>query len=163
MIESREKQYKRLGLTNEQVKERTDELLKEIPNIIQKGFKEEDKPGYAVIILDNSKVVLSKFRGDNELKNHYMITSFETDDKVLRELETIATLSNDYRDGINYSVSNLNNHNPIQKELKSQELLSPLEQANAEKLLKIESERLASEQKFLKTKEQESKKTQFNL
>ncbi|WP_367699292.1 hypothetical protein [Helicobacter pylori] len=28
--------------------------------------------------------------------------------KTLRELETIATLSNHYRDGINYSISNLN-------------------------------------------------------
>ncbi len=28
-----------------------------------------------------------------------MITSFEVDDKVLKELETIAPLSNDYRDG----------------------------------------------------------------
>lgn len=27
-----------------------------------------------------------------------MITSFEVDEKVLRELETIAPLSNDYRD-----------------------------------------------------------------
>ncbi|MCQ2710461.1 DUF3519 domain-containing protein, partial [Helicobacter pylori] len=107
ILEKREKQYKRLGLTPEQAKERTNELIKEIPNIIQKGLKEEDKPGYAVIILNNSKVVLSKFKGDNELKNHYMITSFEVDDKVLRELETIATLSNDYRDGINYSISNL--------------------------------------------------------
>ncbi len=87
-----------------------------------------------------------------------MITSFEVDEKVLRELETIAPLSNDYRDGINYSVSNLNNPNPMQKELKSQEPLSPLEQANAEKLLKLEREALASEQEFLKAKEQESKK-----
>ncbi len=157
IIESREKQYKRLGLTNEQAKERTDELLKEIPNILQKGLKEEDRSGYAAIILNNSKVILSKFRGDNELKNHYMITSFEVDEKVLRELETIATLSNDYRDGINYSVSNLNNPNLIQKELKSQEALSPLEQAQAEKLLKLESERLASEEGFLRYK-QESKK-----
>ncbi|MCQ2694599.1 DUF3519 domain-containing protein, partial [Helicobacter pylori] len=117
IIEKREKQYKRLGLTNEQAKERTNELLKEIPTIIQKGLKEEDKPGYAVIILNNSKVVLSKFKGDNELKNHYMITSFETDEKVLRELETIATLSNDYRDGINYSTSNLNSPNPTTKKL----------------------------------------------
>ncbi|MDO7818398.1 DUF3519 domain-containing protein, partial [Helicobacter pylori] len=149
ILEKRKKQYKRLGLTPEQAKERTNELIKEIPNIIQKGLKEEDKPGYAVIILNNSKVVLSKFRGDNELKNHYMITSFEADDKVLRELETIATLSNDYRDGINYSVSNLNEPNPTQKPLTDQEdllktsenfnetiqevkNLSPLEQANAE-------------------------------
>ncbi|WRA07857.1 DUF3519 domain-containing protein [Helicobacter pylori] len=70
ILEKRKKQYKRLGLTREQAKERANELIKEIPNIIQKGLKEEDKPGYAVIILNNSKVVLSKFKGDNELKNH---------------------------------------------------------------------------------------------
>ncbi len=122
ILEKRKKQYKRLGLTNEQAKERTNELIKEIPNIIQKGLKEEDKPGYAVIILNNSKVVLSKFKGDNELKNHYMITSFEADDKVLRELETIATLSNDYRDGINYSTSNLNEPNPTTNALKVKRL-----------------------------------------
>ncbi|RVZ92846.1 DUF3519 domain-containing protein [Helicobacter pylori] len=136
ILEKRKKQYKRLGLTPEQAKERTNELIKEIPNIIQKGLKEEDKPGYAVIILNNSKVVLSKFKGDNELKNHYMITSFEVDDKVLRELETIATLSNDYRDGINYSTSNLNKPNPTTNALKTQDPLSPLEQANAKNLLK---------------------------
>ncbi|WQZ05964.1 DUF3519 domain-containing protein [Helicobacter pylori] len=155
ILEKRKKQYKRLGLTNEQAKERTNELIKEIPNIIQKGLKEEDKPGYAVIILNNSKVVLSKFKGDNELKNHYMITSFEADDKVLRELETIATLSNDYRDGINYSASNLNEPNPTTNALKKQTPLSPLEQANAEKLAKLESEKLESEKEFTRLKEQE--------
>ncbi|GAA7815454.1 hypothetical protein HpCOL199_03260 [Helicobacter pylori] len=136
ILEKRKKQYKRLGLTNEQAKERTNELLKEIPNIIQKGLKEEDKPGYAVIILNHSKVVLSKFKGDNELKNHYMITSFEVDEKVLRELETIATLSNDYRDGINYSTSNLIEPNPTTNTIKTQAPLSSLELANAKKLLK---------------------------
>ncbi|WP_249403115.1 DUF3519 domain-containing protein, partial [Helicobacter pylori] len=177
ILEKREKQYTRLGLNAEQIKERTNELLKEIPNILQKGFKEEDRPGYAVIVLNNSKVILSKFKGDNELKNHYMITSFEVDDKVLRELDTIATLSNDYRDGINYSTSNLNEHNLTQKPpidqaellktqenaLKTQENppkttqapLSPLEQANAEKLAKLESERLESEKEFSRLKEQE--------
>ncbi|WQX26594.1 DUF3519 domain-containing protein [Helicobacter pylori] len=158
ILEKRKKQYKRLGLTNEQAKERTNELIKEIPNIIQKGLKEEDKPGYAVIILNNSKVVLSKFKGDNELKNHYMITSFEADDKVLRELETIATLSNDYRDGINYSISNLNEPNLTTNALKSQTPLSPLEQANAEKLAKLQREQEQSEQEFLKAKEQETKR-----
>ncbi|WRG39459.1 DUF3519 domain-containing protein [Helicobacter pylori] len=173
IIESREKQYKKLGLTPEQAKERTNELIKEIPNIIQKGVKEEDRSGYAAIILNNSKVVLSKFKGDNELKNHYMITSFEADDKVLRELETIAPLPNDYRDG--GSISNLNRDNPTQKPLNSQEdllkntelnnqttqevkNLSPLEQANAEKLAKLESEALQNEQEFLKAKEQEKQR-----
>ncbi|WP_195154954.1 putative barnase/colicin E5 family endoribonuclease [Helicobacter pylori] len=152
ILEKREKQYQKLGLTTEQAKERTNELLKEIPNILQKGFKEGDMPGYAAIVLNNSKVILSKFKGDNELKNHYMITSFEMDEKVLRELETIAPLSNDYRDG-SRSTSNLNEPNLTQKPLTSQEdllktqekpqkttqePLSPLELANAEKLTKLE-------------------------
>ncbi len=72
-------------------------------------------------------------------------------------------------------ASNLNENILSQKDLTSQgdllkkqenlnettqepQILSPLEQANAEKLLKLESERLASEQEFLKAKEQESKK-----
>ncbi|WP_412768330.1 DUF3519 domain-containing protein, partial [Helicobacter pylori] len=167
ILKKREKQYTRLGLNAEQIKERTDELIKEIPNILQKGFKQEDKPGYAVITLNNSKVILSKFKGDNELKNHYMITSFERDEKALRELDTIATLSNDYRDGINYSISNLNEPNLTPKPLTNQEELlenppkttqtplSPLEQANAEKLAKLESERLESEKEFTRLKEQE--------
>ncbi|QQW97305.1 DUF3519 domain-containing protein [Helicobacter pylori] len=125
-------------------------------------------PGYAAIVLNNSKVILSKFKGDNELKNHYMITSFEMDEKVLRELETIAPLSNDYRDG-SRSTSNLNEPNLIQKPLTSQEDLlktqekpqnttqdlSPLELAKAEKLAKLESDKLESEKEFKRLKEQE--------
>lgn len=129
VLKRREKPYKKLGLTKEQAKEGTNELLKEIPNILQKGLKEEDRPGYAAIILNNSKVILSKFKGDNELKNHYMITSFEVDDKVLKELETIAPLSNDYRDG--GSISDLIENNPTQKPLTSQEdLLKQQESLN---------------------------------
>nr|WP_205253371.1 DUF3519 domain-containing protein [Helicobacter pylori] len=69
----------------------------------------------------------------------------------------------------------LDESNPTQKPLKDQEdllkntelnnettqeatNLSPLEQANAEKLAKLESEALQSEQEFLKTKEQENKR-----
>ncbi len=41
--------------------------------------------------------------------------------KALRELETKSTLSNHYRDGINYSISNLNGNNPTTNEFKTQE------------------------------------------
>ncbi|WQT38524.1 DUF3519 domain-containing protein [Helicobacter pylori] len=157
ILEKREKQYQKLGLTSEQAKERTNELLKEIPNILQKSFK-EDRPGYAAIILNNSKVILSKFKGDNELKNHYMITSFEVDEKVLRELETIAPLSNTITEMADYSISNLNEPNPNTNTLKKQAPLSPLEQANAEKLAKLESEKLESEKEFTRLKEQETKR-----
>ncbi|GAA9926507.1 hypothetical protein VN0860_15560 [Helicobacter pylori] len=37
IIEKREKQYTRLGLNAEQIKERTDELLKSIPEVLEKG------------------------------------------------------------------------------------------------------------------------------
>ncbi|GAA8612474.1 hypothetical protein HpDR69_03800 [Helicobacter pylori] len=134
ILEKREKQYKRLGLTNEQAKERTKELLKQIPEVIEKGIKDNDYIGHATIRHNGIEVGLSSQKGNTPLKNHYMITSFETDEKVLRELETIGTLSNNYRDGINYSTSNLNNPNPTTNALKTQEPLS--EQANAKKLLK---------------------------
>ncbi|WRD44871.1 hypothetical protein E5K45_01670 [Helicobacter pylori] len=39
--------------------------------------------------------------------------------KTLRKIETIATLSNHYRDGINYSVSNLNENNLTTNEFKT--------------------------------------------
>ncbi|MFP6302880.1 DUF3519 domain-containing protein [Helicobacter pylori] len=139
ILEKREKQYKRLGLTNEQAKERTKELLKQIPEVIEKGIKDNDYIGHATIRHNGIEVGLSSQKGNTPLKNHYMITSFETDEKVLRELETIGTLSNNYRDGINYSTSNLNNPNPTTNALKTQEPLS--EQANAKKLLKLESEK----------------------
>ncbi|GAA7841414.1 hypothetical protein JP0186_11280 [Helicobacter pylori] len=80
-----------------------------------------------------------------------MITSFERDEKVLRELETIAPLSNDYRDG--GSISNLNEPDLTQKPLTSQAPKSPLEQANAEKLAKLESERLEMDKRSSKQKE----------
>ncbi|GAA7703829.1 hypothetical protein HpMMM85_06200 [Helicobacter pylori] len=139
ILEKREKQCKRLGLTNEQAKERTKELLKQIPEVIEKGIKDNDYIGHATIRHNGIEVGLSSQKGNTPLKNHYMITSFETDEKVLRELETIGTLSNNYRDGINYSTSNLNNPNPTTNALKTQEPLS--EQANAKKLLKLESEK----------------------
>ncbi|WRC05192.1 DUF3519 domain-containing protein [Helicobacter pylori] len=117
ILEKREKQYKRLGLTNEQAKERTKELLKQIPEVIEKGIKDNDYIGHATIRHNGIEVGLSSQKGNTPLKNHYMITSFETDEKVLRELETIGTLSNNYRDGINYSISNLNKPNPTTKKL----------------------------------------------
>ncbi|WRA03905.1 DUF3519 domain-containing protein [Helicobacter pylori] len=175
ILEKREKQYKRLGLTNEQAKERTKELLKQIPEVIEKGIKDNDYIGHATIRHNGIEVGLSSQNGNTPLKNHYMITSFETDEKVLRELKTIGTLSNNYRDGINYSTSNPNRDNPTQKDLTSQEdllkntelnneitqeakNLSPLKQAEAEKFAKLQREQEQSEQEFLKAKEQEEKR-----
>ncbi len=123
--------------------------------MIEKGIKDDDYIGHATIRYNDIEVGLSSQKGNTPLKNHHMITSFERDEKVLRELETNGTLPNDYRDGINYSTSNLNEPNPTQKPITSQEdllktsenlnettqeakNLSPLEQAEAEKLAKLQ-------------------------
>ncbi|MFP6069347.1 DUF3519 domain-containing protein [Helicobacter pylori] len=81
----------------------------------------------------------------------------------------------DFRDASLHSGNHPYEPNPTQKPLTDQEdllkktelenettpnatNLSPLEQANAEKLAKLESEKLQSEQEFLKAKEQETKR-----
>ncbi len=167
ILKKREKQYIRLGLNAEQIKERTDELLKSIPEVIEKGTLFKDDLGRISVELNNIRVGLKNTWDDNNLNNHFMVTSYERDKKVLRELETNPPLSNDYKGNSNYSALNLNKPNPTQKPLSSQEdllktqkntqaPLSPLEQANAKKLAKLESERLASEKEFTRLKEQEN-------
>ncbi|MCQ2813766.1 DUF3519 domain-containing protein, partial [Helicobacter pylori] len=81
----------------------------------------------------------------------------------------------DFRDASLHSGNHPYENNPTKKPLNSQEdllktsenlnettrkptNLSPLEQAEAEKLAKLESEKLQSEQEFLKAKEQEAKR-----
>ncbi|GAA7865360.1 hypothetical protein JP0276_03680 [Helicobacter pylori] len=70
IIESREKQYKKLGLTREQAKERTNELLKQIPEVIEKGIKDDDYIGHATIRYNDIEVGLSSQKGNTPLKNH---------------------------------------------------------------------------------------------
>ncbi len=137
IIESREKQYTRLGLNAEQIKERTDELLKSIPEVIENGTLLKDDLGHVSIQLNDVKVGLTNQWFGNDLKNHLIVTSYERDEKVLRELETRSPLSNDYKGNSNYSALNLNEPNPTTNVLKKQDL-SPLEQANAEKLAKLQ-------------------------
>ncbi|MFA7934531.1 DUF3519 domain-containing protein [Helicobacter pylori] len=158
ILKKREKQYTRLGLNTEQIKERTEELLKSIPEVIEKGTLFKDDLGRVSVELNNIRVGLKNTWNDNNLNNHFMVTSYERDKKVLRELETNPPLSNDYKGNSNYSALNLNEPNPTTNPLKSQTPLSPLEQARAEKLAKLESERLESEQEFLKAKEQEKER-----
>ncbi|GAA8954594.1 hypothetical protein HpSP24_08610 [Helicobacter pylori] len=88
ILEKREKQYTRLGLNAEQIKERTDELLKSIPEVIEKGTLFKDDLGRVSVELDNIRVGLKNTWDDNNLNNHFMVTSYERDKKVLGELET---------------------------------------------------------------------------
>ncbi|WP_425331539.1 DUF3519 domain-containing protein [Helicobacter pylori] len=155
ILKKREEQYTRLGLKAEQIKERTDELLKSIPEVIEKGVLFKDDLGCVSVELNNIRVGLKNTWDDNNLNNHFMVTSYERGKKVLRELETNPPLSNNYKGNSNYSALNLNENNLTTSALNTQAPLSPLEQANAEKLAKLESEKLESEKEFTRLKEQE--------
>ncbi|NHB14167.1 DUF3519 domain-containing protein [Helicobacter pylori] len=149
ILEKREKQYTRLGLNTEQIKERTDELLKSIPEVIENGKLFKDDLGRVSVELNNIRVGLKNTWDSNNLNNHFVVTSYERDEKVvLRELETKPPLSNDYKDNSNYSALNLNENNPTKEGLTSQEPpLSILEKSQLEKEKKLESERLAKAEK----------------
>ncbi|MFB1341207.1 DUF3519 domain-containing protein [Helicobacter pylori] len=148
ILEKREKQYTRLGLNAEQTKERTDELLKSIPEVIENGTLFKDDLGRVSVELNNIRVGLKNTWDNNNLNNHFVVTSYERDEKVLRELETKPPLSNDYKDNSNYSVLNLNKNDPNTNALKNQEPpLSILEKSQLEKEKKLESERLAKVEK----------------
>ncbi|WRG01718.1 DUF3519 domain-containing protein [Helicobacter pylori] len=148
ILEKREKQYTRLGLNAEQIKERTDELLKSIPEVIENGALFKDDLGRVSVELNNIRVGLKNTWDDNNLNNHFVVTSYERDGKVLRELETRSPLSNDYKGNSNYSALNLNEPNPTKESLTSQESnLSILEKSQLEKQKKLESERFKAEKK----------------
>ncbi len=158
ILEKREKQYTRLGLNAEQIKERTDELLKSIPEVIENGALFKDDLGCVSVELNSIRVGLKNTWDNNNLNNHFVVTSYERDEKVLRELETKPPLSNDYKDNSNYSALNLNENNSTKESLKSQEPpLSILEKSQLEKQKKLESERLAKaeEERAQKIKDKE--------
>ncbi len=122
--------------------------MKSIPEVIENGTLFKDDLGRVSIQLNGVKVGLTNQWFGNDLKNHLIVTSYERDGKVLRELETRSPLSNDYKDNSNYSVLNLNGNNPTKESLTSQEPpLSVLEKSQLEKQKKLESERLAKAEK----------------
>ncbi|WRE55298.1 DUF3519 domain-containing protein [Helicobacter pylori] len=125
--------------------------------------------GYAVVVEQaiNKKNELAlktmyKSKGDyknNDVYKEFSSTSLNADAKVRHRLSSYSgatenTTQKDLTDqeDLLKTSENLNETTPQPTNL------SPLEQAQAEKLAKLESERLESEQEFLKAKEQETKR-----
>ncbi|WP_437342272.1 DUF3519 domain-containing protein [Helicobacter pylori] len=145
ILEKREKQYARSGLNAEQIKERTDELVKSILEVIENGKLFKDDLGRVSVELNDAKVGLTNQWFGNDLKNHLIVTSYERDGKVLRELGARSPLSNDYKGN---RTLNLNEGNSTKESLTGQEInLSVLEKSQLEKKKKLESERLAKAEK----------------
>ncbi len=133
-------------------------------------------------VIKNGSVLLESFE---RLKNGFRY-AYEWENNGVKLRLVVDDLNNgnkifdfyrnfkDFRDARPQPIT-LNEPNPTPKPLTDQEdllktsenlnettpkptPLSPLEQAEAEKLAKLESEALASEQEFLKAKEQEAKR-----
>ncbi|WP_415751787.1 DUF3519 domain-containing protein [Helicobacter pylori] len=125
--------------------------------------------GYAVVVEQavnkKNELVLKtmyKSNGDykiNDVYKEFSSTSLNANAKVPHGLSSHGgATDNPTTKPLNSQedlLKNTENLNETTQEVKN---LSPLEQANAEKLAKLESEKLASEQEFLKAKEQETKR-----
>ncbi|WP_025445897.1 DUF3519 domain-containing protein [Helicobacter pylori] len=126
--------------------------------------------GYAVVV----EQAINK-KNELALKTMYKSNGDYKDNNAYKKFSSTLTLNADAK--VNHRLSSYSGatENTTQKDLNNQEdllktsenlnettpkptHLSPLEQANAEKLAKLESEQLASEQEFLKAKEQENKR-----
>ncbi|WQX21400.1 DUF3519 domain-containing protein [Helicobacter pylori] len=126
--------------------------------------------GYAVVV---EQAVNRK--SELVLKTMYKSSGDYKNNNAYKKFSSTHTLNADAK--VNHRLSSYSGatENPTQKPLTDQEdllntsenlnesapkptHLSPLEQANAEKLAKLESEKLESEKEFLKAKEQESQR-----
>ncbi len=152
ILKRREDQAIAKGLSEAEAKEYALNVVKSIPEIIEKGIK-VDNNGRIAIEYENIRVALKDNWKGEKLPNHWVITSYERMSEDSGSLYSSPLITKR-----SHLLLNSNEPNPTTNALKSQTPLSPLEQANAEKLAKLESERLESEQEFLKAKEQESKR-----
>ncbi|WP_414735766.1 DUF3519 domain-containing protein, partial [Helicobacter pylori] len=173
VLERREQQALADGLSEAEAKEYALNIVKSIPEVLEKGSKGTDHLGRVFVDYGNKRVGLNNTWNNKDLENHWVISSYElrdttekpahfptsqaiTKEKDIHSLNSVepnptprpATSQEDL-------LKTSENLNETKEEVKN---LSPLEQAQAEKLAKLESEAKESEQEFLKAKEQELKR-----
>ncbi|WP_367708248.1 DUF3519 domain-containing protein, partial [Helicobacter pylori] len=172
ILERRISNEMKKGLSETEAKKYALNIVKSIPEVLEKGTKGTDDLGRVFVDYGNKRVGLNNEWKKEKLENHWVISSYElydTEKQALRSTPQAITKEKAFN-----SLNSVE-PNPTQKDLIDQEdllktsenlnettqeakNLSPLEQANAEKLAKLESEKLQSEQEFLKAKEQENKR-----
>ncbi|WP_162967530.1 DUF3519 domain-containing protein, partial [Helicobacter pylori] len=155
VLERREQQALADGLSEAEAKDYALNIVKSIPEVLEKGTKGTDHLGRVFVDYGNKRVGLNNTWNNKDLENHWVISSYELRDTT--EKPTHFPTSQAITKEKDIHSLNSVEPNPTTNALKTQEL-SPLEQAEAEKLAKLESEALASEQEFLKAKEQENKR-----
>ncbi len=170
ILERREQQALADGLSEAEAKEYALNIVKSIPEVLEKGSKGTDHLGRVFVDYGNKRVGLNNTWNNKDLENHWVISSYELRDTTEKptHFPTSQAITKEK------DIHSLNSVEPntTQKPLTDQEdllktsenlnettkdatNLSPLEQANAEKLAKLESEKLESEKEFTRLKEQE--------
>ncbi|WRE83439.1 DUF3519 domain-containing protein [Helicobacter pylori] len=125
--------------------------------------------GYAVVVEQavnkkNELVLKTMFKSNGDYKNNdvykeFSSTSLDANAKVPHGLSSHSGATDNLTPKPLTSQEDLLKNRELENETTPKPTnLSPLEQARAEKLAKLESEQLASEQEFLKAKEQELKR-----
>ncbi|GAA9888710.1 hypothetical protein VN0692_13000 [Helicobacter pylori] len=120
--------------------------------MLEKGSKGTDHLGRVFVDYENIRVGLNNTWNNKDLENHWVISSYELRDTT--EKPTHFPTSQAITKEKDIHSLNSVGPNPTTNPQKTQDL-SPLEQANAEKLAKLESEKLESEKEFTRLKEQE--------
>nr|WP_244744660.1 DUF3519 domain-containing protein [Helicobacter pylori] len=139
------------GASEAEAKEYALNIIKSIPEVLEKGSKGTDHLGRVFVDYGNKRVGLNNEWKKEKLENHWVISSYElydTEKQALRSTPQAITKEKAFN-----SLNSVE-PNPTTSALKTQDL-SPLELAEAEKLAKLESEKLESEKEFLRLKEQE--------
>ncbi|WQT55712.1 DUF3519 domain-containing protein [Helicobacter pylori] len=125
--------------------------------------------GYAVVVEQavnkkNELVLKTMFKSNGDYKNNdvykeFSSTSLDANAKVCHGLSSHSgATDNPTPKPLNSQEDLLKTSENLNETTQEAKNLSPLEQANAEKLAKLESEAKVSEQEFLKAKEQELKR-----
>ncbi|MGN8505291.1 DUF3519 domain-containing protein [Helicobacter pylori] len=156
VLERREQQALADGLSEAEAKEYALNIVKSIPEVLEKGTKGTDHLGRVFVDYGNKRVGLNNTWNNKDLENRWVISSYELRDTT--EKPTHFPTSQAITKEKDIHSLNSVEPNPTTNAPKTQEPLSPLEQAEAEKLAKLQREQEQSEQEFLKAKEQENKR-----
>lgn len=135
ILKRREKQAKNQGLNEQQAKEYALNIAKTIPEAIEKGNAITDNYGRMAIDYKNIRVGLNDDWYSEKLPNKWVISSYE----IYNSESEPPSLLMAQLQGVGLGTPKLTEPNSTTNALKTQDPLS--EQANAEKLAKLESEK----------------------
>ncbi|MGL2743964.1 DUF3519 domain-containing protein, partial [Helicobacter pylori] len=143
ILKRREKQAKNQGLNEQQAKEYALNIAKTIPEAIEKGNAITDNYGRMAVEYKNIRVGLNDKWDNQKLDNKWVVSSYE----IYNSESEPPFLLMAQLQGVGLGTPKLTEPNPTTNALKTQEPLSHLEQANAEKLAKLETEKALFKEK----------------